>query len=152
MSDNELYQEMILDHYKNPRNRHEIENASNEAEGQNPLCGDELKVQLILKDGIISDIAFSGMGCAISQASASMMTENLKGKKIDDALVVYEKVHNMLTGKDSGKKNIEDNIAIGKLKVLEGVAEFPTRIKCASLAWHTMKAALQEDNDVISTE
>ncbi len=148
MSDNELYQEMILDHYKNPRNRHEIENASNEAEGQNPLCGDELKVQLILKDGIISDIAFSGMGCAISQASASMMTENLKGKKIDEAMVVYEKVHNMLTGKN----NKEDNIAIGKLKVLEGVAEFPSRIKCASLAWHTMKSALLEDNDVISTE
>lgn len=147
MSDNELYQEMILDHYKNPRNRHEIKYASNEAEGQNPLCGDELKVQLIIKDNIIEDIAFTGMGCAISQASASMMTENLKGKSIDDALVVYEAVHKMVTGEEFNSK-----IDIGKLKVLEGVSEFPMRVKCASLAWHTMKAAMEEGKDVVSTE
>jgi nitrogen fixation NifU-like protein len=151
MSDNDLYQEMILDHYKNPRNCHCIEHATNEADGQNPLCGDELTVQLILEDGLIKDIAFTGMGCAISQASASMMTDNLKGKPIDDAMKVYEKVHKMITG-ELEKLDPESNVSIGKLQVLEGVSEFPMRVKCASLAWHTMKAAIDSSDKPVSTE
>jgi len=151
MSDNDLYQEMILDHYKNPRNCHCIEHATNEADGQNPLCGDELTVQLIIDGNVIKDIAFTGMGCAISQASASMMTENLKGKTIDDVEKVYEKVHKMLTG-ELETLAPENNVSIGKLQVLEGVSEFPMRVKCASLAWHTMKAAIDRDAEAVTTE
>ncbi len=151
MSDNDLYQEMILDHYKNPRNCHCIDCATNEADGQNPLCGDELTVQLILDGNTIQDIAFTGMGCAISQASASMMTENLKGKTIEDVEKVYDKVHKMLTGE---LENLEpqNDVSIGKLQVLEGVSEFPMRVKCASLAWHTMKAAIDRKDEAVSTE
>ncbi len=152
MSDNELYQEMILDHYKNPRNCCSLNHSTNEAEGQNPLCGDELKIQIELVDGVIQDIAFTGMGCAISQASASLMTENLKGRPVEEAMAVYEKVHMMLTGKHPDQIDPHDADSIGKLKVLEGVAEFPMRVKCASLAWHTMKAAIEKSSDHISTE
>lgn len=152
MSDNDLYQEMILDHYKNPRNCHCLEHATNAADGQNPLCGDELTVQLKLDGDKIEDIAFTGMGCAISQASASMMTESLKGKEISVALKVYEKVHRMLTGKSPEEYDPNNEVKLGKLQVLEGVSEFPMRVKCASLAWHTMKAALERSNDVVSTE
>ena len=151
MSDNDLYQEMILDHYKNPRNCHCLDHATNEADGQNPLCGDELTVQIILDGDIIKDIAFTGMGCAISQASASMMTDNLKGKSIGDAMKVYEKVHKMLTG-ELDKLDDANNVSIGKLEVLQGVSEFPIRVKCASLPWHTMKAAIDRSAEPVSTE
>ncbi len=151
MGVDDLYQEIILDHYKHPRNCHCIDHATNEADGQNPLCGDELKVQLILEGDVIKDIGFTGMGCAISQASASMMTENLKGKTIEDVKKVYDKVHKMLTG-ELEKLDPQNDVSIGKLQVLEGVSEFPMRVKCASLAWHTMKAAIDRKDEAVSTE
>ena len=149
MSDNELYQEMILDHYKNPRNCCTLEHCTHHAEGQNPLCGDELEIQVKVKDGKIEDLAFTGAGCAISQASASMMTENLKGRTIEEAMDVYKEVHLMLTGKLPEDVDVSD---LGKLQVLGGVSDYPARVKCASLAWHTLKNALNSDGEVASTE
>ena len=147
MSDNnELYQEMILDHYRNPRNRKKLELHTHDAEGHNPLCGDELEVFLIIEDGKIKDISFEAEGCAISQASASMMTESLKGKTLEEAMAIYGKMHRVMTGKDLEKG--DEAIELGKLEVLSGVAEFPLRVKCASLAWHTMKAAIDRGESV----
>jgi len=152
MITNDLYQEMILDHYKHPRNCCKLDHCTHEADGQNPLCGDELTVQLEIADDKIVNIAFTGMGCAISQASASLMTESLKGKTIEQATMVYEKIHRMLTGRDPNELDPKGEVKIGKLQVLEGVAEFPMRVKCASLAWHTMKAAVDKSEEPVSTE
>ncbi len=152
MITNDLYQEMILDHYKHPRNCCKIEPHTHEADGQNPLCGDELTVQLEIEGTTIKNIAFTGIGCAISQASASLMTEALKGKPVDQAMQIYEKIHRMLTGRDPNELDPKGEVKIGKLQVLEGVSEFPMRVKCASLAWHTMKAAVDRQEDPISTE
>jgi len=152
MSDNDLYQEMILDHYKNPRNCCTLEHCSHRADGQNPICGDELSVEVEIDNDRIKNIAFTGMGCAISQASASMMTEQLKGKTIKEAMDIYGKVHEMLTGKHPEDVDPHDDVSIGKLRVLEGVAEFPARVKCASLAWHTLKNALNSSDGVSGTE
>jgi nitrogen fixation NifU-like protein len=149
MSDlSELYQEVILDHNRKPRNFHAIDHADRTQEGYNPLCGDRLKLYIKLDGDRIADVAFQGSGCAISKASASLMTEALKGKTVDEARALFDRFHAMIT---SSIDSIPADL--GKLSVLAGVREFPTRIKCASLAWHTMKAAVQDAGDgPVSTE
>jgi nitrogen fixation NifU-like protein len=146
----DLYQEMILDHSKRPRNFHEMEGATAVAHGHNPLCGDRVTVYVKLIDGKIDDVAFTGQGCAISTASASILTETLKGKTPAEAEALFARFHEMVTG---DAKAIEDAESLGKLAVFAGVSEFPIRVKCASLPWHTFKAALhQEVPGTISTE
>ncbi|MDT3695919.1 MAG: SUF system NifU family Fe-S cluster assembly protein [Ignavibacterium sp.] len=146
----ELYQEVILDHNKSPRNFRAIEHATNFAEGYNPLCGDNINIFLIVNDeGIIEDISFQGSGCAISKASASLMTSILKGKTIEEAENVFEKFHELVTDKLGDNPDIDD---LGKLAVFAGVREFPARVKCASLAWHTMISALHNKNEKVVTE
>lgn len=152
MRDNELYQEMILDHYKNPRNCCTMHEATHSASGDNPLCGDQLEIFLNVDGEILREISFQGSGCAVSQASASLMTEHLKGRTIEESLEVFDKVHMMLTGLHPDEINTEDEKTMGKLNALSGIAEFPMRVKCASLAWHTLKSALKESRDKISTE
>jgi nitrogen fixation protein NifU and related proteins len=145
---NDLYQEVILDHNKNPRNFREIENATNEADGHNPLCGDALKVYLNIENDTVTDVAFKGSGCAISKASASMMTQAVKGKTKAEAEVLFNEFRAMVMG----EINVEtDENHLGKLKIFAGVLEFPARVKCASLSWHTVHAALNEE-EVASTE
>ncbi len=145
---NELYQEVILDHNKNPRNFREIENPDKQADGNNPLCGDQLKVFVKIDGEKVADVSFVGSGCAISKASASMMTQVLKGKNIREAEVLFDEFHRMVTG----KLDIEqDENSLGKLRIFAGVLEFPARVKCASLSWHTVNAALHGEEEV-STE
>jgi nitrogen fixation NifU-like protein len=142
----DLYQEVILEHSKHPRNFHAMETANHQAEGYNPLCGDHYTVFLDVEDGAIRDISFQGSGCAISKASASMMSQALKTKTTAQAEELFNKFHEVVTG--SPKAGAEH---LGKLAVFAGVANFPTRIKCATLAWHTLHAAL-EGKQVASTE
>jgi nitrogen fixation NifU-like protein len=143
----DLYQEVILDHNKSPRNFRALENANRKAQGYNPLCGDQVTVYLNLEDGVIKDISFQGSGCAISKASASLMTAELKGKTEAQAAELFENVHKMLTGESGARdKNV------GKLEILSGVCKFPARVKCASLAWHTVHSALKDEERVASTE
>ena len=138
MSDlNDLYQEVILDHNKRPRNFRTIEGASHHADGYNPLCGDKLSLTVQVDGDAITDVAFTGSGCAISKASASIMTDSLKGKSVAEARALFGRFHRMVTTPPD--QPVED---MGKLSVLAGVREFPVRVKCASLAWHTLKAAL----------
>ena len=147
MSDlSELYQEVILDHNKRPRNFRVIEGPTHHAEGYNPLCGDRLKLYVNVEEDRIVDVAFEGSGCAISKASASLMTDALKGKTVADARAMFERFHRMVTTPPD--QTVED---LGKLSVLAGVREFPIRVKCASLAWHTLKAALDREEQT-STE
>ncbi|MET0754305.1 MAG: Fe-S cluster assembly sulfur transfer protein SufU [Pyrinomonadaceae bacterium] len=144
----DLYQEVILDHNKNPRNFREIENADKTADGHNPLCGDALKIYLSMDADKVKDVAFLGSGCAISKASASMMTQVVKGKTREEAEVLFDEFHKMVTG----ALDIEtDENNLGKLKIFAGVLEFPARVKCASLSWHTLHAALNDEAE-ISTE
>ncbi len=145
---NDLYQEVILDHNKNPRNFREIEDADKTADGNNPLCGDALRVYVSMEDERVKDVAFKGSGCAISKASASMMTQIVKGKSKDEAETLFHEFQQMVTG----ELNVEtDENNLGKLKIFAGVLEFPARVKCASLSWHTLHAALNNE-EVISTE
>jgi nitrogen fixation protein NifU and related proteins len=150
MSDlSELYQEVILDHNRRPRNFGALEDANRRARGHNPLCGDQLVVQLRLEDATIRDIRFEGSGCAISKASASLMTDAVKGRTVDEAMALFDRFHAMVMtplGRDV------DMEVVGKLGVLAGVREFPVRVKCASLAWHTMKAALSDASIIARTE
>ncbi len=144
----DLYQEVILDHNKNPRNFREIADADQYADGKNPLCGDALRVYVAFDGDKISDVAFKGSGCAISKASASMMTQAVKGKSKAETEVLFNEFHNMVTG----DLDIEtDENDLGKLKIFSGVLEFPARVKCASLSWHTLNAALHGEGE-ISTE
>ncbi|HEY6147609.1 MAG TPA: SUF system NifU family Fe-S cluster assembly protein [Thermoanaerobaculia bacterium] len=145
----ELYQETILDHSKRPRNFHEIPEASATAVGHNPLCGDRVTVYLRLSDGTISDIAFVGQGCAISKASASLMTDAVKGKSETQAHELFQKFHKMVTARPTDPV---DTASLGKLAVLSGVCEFPVRVKCATLPWHTMRSALNGAGATVSTE
>jgi nitrogen fixation NifU-like protein len=150
MSDlSDLYQEVILDHNRRPRNWGTLPDATQTAEGYNPLCGDKLKLHLRIDGDRIAAIAFEGSGCAISKASASLMTDAVKGQAKSDALALFDRVHAMLTT-PIGQPVDED--AVGKLAVLAGVREFPTRVKCASLAWHTLKSALVGSEEVAKTE
>lgn len=150
MSDlHELYQEVILDHNKRPRNFRPLAKANRTANGYNPLCGDQLTVYAQVEDEVIRDVSFQGSGCAISKASASMMTDGVKGKTTAEATALFGQVHRMLTGERDAQADSED---LGKLVVLSGVCEFPARVKCATLAWHTLHAALHEEKRAVSTE
>lgn len=144
----DLYQEVILEHNKNPRNFREIADADQYADGKNPLCGDALRVYVSVDGDTVTDVAFKGSGCAISKASASMMTQAVKGKTKADAEAIFDEFHRMVTG-DLDIETDENNL--GKLKIFAGVLEFPARVKCASLSWHTLNAALRGE-DVVSTE
>jgi nitrogen fixation protein NifU and related proteins len=142
----DLYQEVILDHNKRPRNFRTIEDGR-KAEGFNPLCGDRLTVYLKIDDGRIQDASFQGSGCAISKASASLMTDSVKGKTIEEAEALFERFHQMITR--PADEAVED---LGKLSVFAGVRQFPVRVKCASLAWHTLHSAIAARDEVVSTE
>ncbi len=144
----ELYQEVILDHNRKPRNFRKMEDASHAVEGFNPLCGDHITVYVKLDGDRIDDISFEGAGCAISKASASMMTASLKGKSTGEAEAAFERVHEMLTSDQA----VPDEEALGSLVVLAGVREFPSRVKCATLSWHAMRSALRGDGATVSTE
>lgn len=140
-----LYQEVILDHNRRPRNHHAIEGAHH-ADGYNPLCGDKVTIYVKLDGDHITDVGFTGAGCAISTASASILTETLKGKTREEALSLFDKFHDLVTGKDAG------NAPLGKLAVFSGVSEFPVRVKCATLAWHTLRSALTDYGRTVTTE
>jgi len=144
----ELYQELIIDHGRSPRNFGKLDTANHIKEGYNPLCGDKITIYLQTENGIVTDVKFEGEGCAISMASASLMTQVLKGKSVDDVQALFRHFHTLVT--DTDEK--EGHEALGKLKVLQGVAEFPARVKCATLCWHTIVAALKNDDQPVSTE
>ncbi|HLW86329.1 MAG TPA: SUF system NifU family Fe-S cluster assembly protein [Candidatus Sulfotelmatobacter sp.] len=145
----DLYQEVILEHSKAPRNYRELQNPDRKAEGFNPLCGDHFTVYLQMQGDTIQDVVFQGSGCAISKASASMMTQALKGKSRQDADELFHRFHDVVTGQASVNGS---QLELGKLAVFSGVSEFPTRVKCATLAWHTLQAALEGKQDAVSTE
>jgi len=147
MSDlRELYQQVIIDHGRHPRNQGVLDNATHQKMGYNPLCGDKLDLSLRINNDRVEEAQFVGSGCAISMASASLMTEILKGKTVDQARQYFEQFHQLLMGKS------HDTELLGKLMVLAGVMEFPARVKCATLAWHTLNAALAKDDAPVSTE
>lgn len=143
----ELYQEVILDHAKSPRNFRFPENVTGTAVGDNPLCGDNLTIKVVVEGDTIVDIGFQGSGCAISQAAASTMTEKVKGLDKDTAAKIFKNYHEVLLGKSEADEEL-----LGKLAVFAGVAEFPMRVKCATLAWHTMQHALTDSDELVSTE
>jgi nitrogen fixation NifU-like protein len=145
----ELYQTVILDHNKNPRNFGSVEDATGRASGHNPLCGDQIEVSVRVADGVVQDVRFEGSGCAISTASASIMTQALKNKSVEVAKELFDDFHGMVT---APMDQPVDADALGKLAVFSGVREFPVRIKCATLAWHTLKNALEGKSDVAKTE
>lgn len=150
MSDlRELYQELIIDHSKRPRNFKVLEEANRKLEGYNPLCGDKITVFLELENDRVNNVSFQGSGCAISTASASVMTESVKGKTLAEAEALFEVFHDLVTGKPPAMGKPPD---LGKLAVFSGVSEFPARVKCATLAWHTLHAALQGKGETVSTE
>ncbi|PWD85768.1 Fe-S cluster assembly sulfur transfer protein SufU [Ignatzschineria cameli] len=140
-----LYQEVILDHNRNPRNFHKIDPCSHHAEGHNPLCGDQIEVYLNIEDGVITDIAFQGEGCAISTASSSMMTEAIKGKSIAEAEALFQRFHDAVTLDAPGE-------GLGALQILTGVREYPARVKCATLPWHALYSAIHAKDEVVQTE
>jgi len=142
----DLYQETILDHSKRPRNHHSLTDANRKAEGYNPLCGDKLKLYLKMDGDIVADASFEGAGCAISTASASLMTESLKGKTREEAVRLMDKFHDLLTTDTPASRDL------GKLVVFCGVRDYPARVKCATLAWHTLKSALNGTGETASTE
>ena len=144
----DLYQEVILDHSKRPRNFGALEDAHT-AKGHNPLCGDEVTVYVVLNGDTVADVHFEGSGCAISTAAASMMTQVLKGKTRDEVEHMFERYHEVCTGRADPEESIED---LGKLAVFAGVSEFPIRVKCATLAWHTLKAAMDRESETVTTE
>ena len=145
---NDLYQEVILDHNRKPRNFRKMDDATHAVEGFNPLCGDHITVYVRTDGDRIDDISFEGAGCAISKASASMMTANLKGKTAAEAEEAFQRVHEMLTSEEGSA----DEDTLGSLVVLAGVREFPTRVKCATLSWHAMRSALRGEGATVSTE
>ncbi len=147
----DLYQEVIFDHNRKPRNFHKLAGANRQAEGFNPLCGDQLSVYLkISNQDLIEDVSFEGRGCAISTASASIMTETLKGKTVQQANTLFENFHRLVTGQ--GADIAAPAADLGKLQVLTGVRDYPARVKCATLAWHTVQAALKNAATTVSTE
>ena len=142
-----LYQEVIIDHNRNPRNHRVLDNATSQARGFNPLCGDKLTVYVQIANDVVQDISFVGCGCAIAQASASLMTDALHGKTVNEAHALFERFHTMVTHDESTPE-----LTLDKLVVLAGVRAFPARVKCATLAWHTMEAALKNDATTVVTE
>jgi nitrogen fixation NifU-like protein len=147
----ELYQEVILDHSRKPRNHRELPGANRKADGFNPLCGDRATVYLTVEDGVVKDASFVGRGCSISTASASMMTESVKGKRLEEAEELFRRFPELITAAPDRAKAAADP-ALGKLAVFSGVCEFPVRVKCATLPWHTLKAALEGEGQPVSTE
>ncbi len=145
----DLYQEVILDHNKRPRNFRALEGANRKAEGYNPLCGDRVTIYLRVSDGKIEDVSFQGSGCAISKASASLMTDSLRGKTIEEAERLFDGFHQMVTSDPGTFPGLDE---LGKLSVFAGVCQFPARVKCATLAWHTLRSALEAKDEVVSTE
>ena len=145
----ELYQQIILDHNKDPKNYGKIVNCSHASEGYNPLCGDRIKVYAVVEDGSIKDLKFEGEGCAIAKASGSIMTAILKGKTVEEAERFFEMFQDLITSETDSEVDLEK---LGKLAVFAGVREFPTRVKCAGLAWHTVKAAMEKKDEIVSTE
>jgi nitrogen fixation NifU-like protein len=143
-----LYQEVILDHNRKPRNFREMESADRRIEGHNPLCGDEITLWVKLDGDNVADISFKGQGCAISKSSASLMTSTVKGKTVDETLQLFERFHQMITG----KLPEAERASMGSLAALGGVSRFPIRVKCASLAWHALKSALDGGGQTVSTE
>ncbi len=144
----ELYQELIIDHGRTPRNFGKLESANHIKEGYNPLCGDKVTVYLLEKAGVVTDVKFEGAGCAISMASASLMTQALKGKTLEAVRCLFDDFHQLVMG--TSPDTLTSNL--GKLVVLGGVSKFPARVKCATLSWHTMMAAIQDDPNMVSTE
>jgi nitrogen fixation NifU-like protein len=144
----DLYQEMILDHYRRPRNCRVLPEAQFFAEGHNPLCGDRVKVYARVENGVIKDVAFEGSGCAISTASASLMTESIKGKTVAEAKALFQRFHRLVTG----DTRAESPSGLGKLEVFSGVGKYPARVKCATLVWHTVNAALDKKDETVTTE
>ncbi len=150
MSDlRDLYQQVILDHQKKPRNFRVVEAADRDAEGFNPLCGDKIHLFVKMENGVIKEVGFQGTGCAISTASASMMTESVKGKTPAEAEAIFKQFQNLVTSDAHEKVNAPE---LGKLEVFSGVREFPVRVKCATLPWHTLRAALKGEDKPVSTE
>ena len=145
----ELYQQVILDHNKSPRNFKKLENANHIAEGYNPLCGDKINLYLVVENDVVKDVGFQGSGCAISKASASLMSSIVNGKTKAEAEEIFSKFHDLVTGKLTDEADIEE---LGKLAVFSGVRDFPARVKCASLAWHTLISALKDEQHIVSTE
>jgi nitrogen fixation NifU-like protein len=145
----ELYQQVILDHNKSPRNFRPMADATRSIQGFNPLCGDHYTIHLKMDDEVIRDISFEGAGCAISKASASVMSSVLKGKTREEAETIFKNFHSLVTGSPASEADLEK---LGRLAAFAGVSEFPARVKCASLAWHTMHAALTSDETKVSTE
>ena len=146
----DLYQEAIVDHARRPRNFRRLPGANRHAKGHNPICGDRLAIDLVERAGRVEDIGFSGEGCAISMASASLMTELLKGKRLEEVEALSELFQRLLTG--SAPLSAEERSSLGKLVMLAGVGEFPVRVKCATLPWHTVRAALRDEQTPVSTE
>jgi nitrogen fixation NifU-like protein len=152
MSDlRDLYQEVIFDHYRQPRNCGVLPKANRKAEGFNRLCGDRVMLYLLIEDGIVKDVRFEGTGCAIATASASMMTEALKGRTEAEAEALFGRFHDMVTASPDGASS-DDDSELGKLATLSGVRKYPERVKCATLAWHTFHAALHDEGGTVSTE
>ena len=145
----DLNQEIVMDHNRRPRNFGSIADSTSSSEGFNPLCGDQVTVFLKVSDEIVEDVSFEGVGCAISKSSASMMTEGVKGKSVEEALIVFQAFRRMLT---TTSDQVEDSEILGDLEILKGVSQYPTRIKCATLSWHTLQAALQGSGSNVSTE
>ncbi len=145
----DLYQELILDHNRRPRNRRRIDAPDHQADGYNPLCGDRVTVFLKVDNDVVKEVTFEGSGCAISTASASLMTESLKGKTLDEATALFLKFHRLVTGESVERK---EGPGLGKLEVFSGVCRYPARVKCATLVWHTVNAALEQSDGLVSTE
>ncbi len=143
----DLYQQLILDHNRSPRNHGRLDDAGRSSEGYNPLCGDRVKVYLALDGDVIREASFEGVGCAISTAAASLMTEAVKGRTVAEAKALFERFHTMVTS--DGERGDE---TLGKLEAFAGVRRYPARVKCATLAWHTLKAAIDDDGKVVTTE
>jgi nitrogen fixation NifU-like protein len=143
-----LYQEVILDHNRKPRNFREMDNADYKVEGRNPLCGDEVTLWLKLDGDKVGDVSFKGTGCAVSKSSASLMTAAVKGKTVEETREIFDRFHDMITGKMSETERAK----MGSLAALGGVSKFPLRVKCASLSWHALKSALDGKGEIVSTE
>ena len=145
----DLYQDIIMDHNRRPRNFGPVDQPTHKKEGYNPLCGDQIEIELKILDGIVVDVGFTGVGCAISKSSASMMTEEIKGKKLEVAESMFEQFRRMITVND--QMDLDADL-LGDLEILQGVSRYPARIKCATLAWHTLHSAIEGDEDTVTTE
>ena len=145
----DLYQDIIMDHNRRPRNFGPVDQPTHKKEGYNPLCGDQIEIELKILDGIVVDVGFTGVGCAISKSSASMMTEEIKGKELEVVESMFEQFRRMITVND--QMDLDANL-LGDLEILQGVSRYPARIKCATLAWHTLHSAIEGDEDTVTTE